>query len=194
MPLILVINIHPAVKITPIILGLSYCMYISIKHKISTVKSLFYIPDKQQIKNLVIKALMMMLGSTLLMYYFNHELLFIVVKKNWGLWIIVSLFYSIFSVYPQEFLYRTFFFHRYQSIFKRPYVLITVNAAFFSFAHIAFQNTLVTALTLIGGFLFATTYYKSKSLMLTAIEHAIYGSWLFTLGMGEMLAFPMPQS
>jgi hypothetical protein len=28
--------------------------------------------------------------------------------------------------------------------------------------------------------------------MLTSIEHAIYGNWLFTIGMGEMLAFPMP--
>jgi hypothetical protein len=25
---------------------------------------------------------------------------------------------------------------------------------------------------------------------LVSIEHAIYGNWLFTVGMGEMLAFP----
>lgn len=45
---------------------------------------------------------------------------------------------------------------------------------------------------LIGGILFVITYTKSKSILLTSAEHAIYGNWLFTIGMGEMLAFPMP--
>jgi len=45
-------------------------------------------------------------------------------------------------------------------------------------------------LTFIGGVLFAYTYQKTKSTALVAIEHAVYGNWLFTVGMGEMLAFP----
>jgi len=192
MPLLLVLNIHPAFKVTTILLGLIYCIYTSIKQKLFSLKSLYTIDYKKHWKNIAIRLVIMMIGSTLLMYFFNYELLFIVVKKNWILWVAVSLFYSIFSVYPQEFLYRTFFFNRYQTILNTPTLLIVVNAAIFSFAHIAFHNTLVTFLTLIGGFLFAITYHKSKSIMLTSIEHAIYGSWLFTLGMGEMLAFPMP--
>ena len=55
-----------------------------------------------------------------------------------------------------------------------------------------FQNILVLFTTLIGGIFFTLTYNRSKSLLLTSIEHAIYGNWLFTIGMGEMLAFPMP--
>lgn len=45
-------------------------------------------------------------------------------------------------------------------------------------------------LTFIGGLLFALTFKKTKSTLLVSIEHAIYGSWLFTVGMGEMLGFP----
>ena len=45
-------------------------------------------------------------------------------------------------------------------------------------------------LTFLGGLLFAFTFKKTKSTILVSIEHAIYGSWLFTIGMGAMLGFP----
>jgi len=45
-------------------------------------------------------------------------------------------------------------------------------------------------LTFVGGILFALTFQKTKSTLLVSIEHAIYGCWLFTVGMGEMLGFP----
>jgi membrane protease YdiL (CAAX protease family) len=48
----------------------------------------------------------------------------------------------------------------------------------------------VLAFTFIGGILFAYTYQKTKSTLLVSIEHAIYGCWLFTVGMGTMLGFP----
>lgn len=60
----------------------------------------------------------------------------------------------------------------------------------FSLGHIFFRNTLVLVLTFFGGLLFAITYSKTKSTLLVSIEHAIYGSWLFTVGMGDMLGFP----
>jgi hypothetical protein len=44
-----------------------------------------------------------------------------------------------------------------------------------------------------GGGIFAITFFRTRSLLLTSVEHALYGSWLFTLGIGEMLAFPMPE-
>ena len=109
------------------------------------------------------------------------------------MWLLVSILYSVVSVYPQEFLYRSFFFNRYGSVLKNPYLLIAVNALVFSFAHIMFKNLFVLIITLMGGLIFAITFFKTRSLLLTSIEHALYGSWLFTVGMGEMLAFPMPE-
>ena len=109
------------------------------------------------------------------------------------MWLMVSILYSVVSVYPQEFLYRSFFFSRYEVLLKHPYLLIAVNALVFSFAHILFKNLFVLAITLIGGVIFAITFFRTRSLLLTSLEHALYGSWLFTVGMGEMLAFPMPE-
>jgi membrane protease YdiL (CAAX protease family) len=65
-----------------------------------------------------------------------------------------------------------------------------INAALFSLAHVFFKNALVMLLTFTGGILFALTFRKTKSTLLVSIEHSIYGCWLFTVGMGEILGFP----
>ena len=39
-------------------------------------------------------------------------------------------------------------------------------------------------LGIFGGFLFALTYSKTKSLLLVSFEHALYGNTLFFLGLG----------
>ena len=75
-------------------------------------------------------------------------------------------------------------------LFKNTKVLIFANAVFFAAAHLLFKNNLVLALTFLGGLIFAFSYYKTQSTLLVSIEHAIYGSWLFTVGMGSMLGFP----
>lgn len=121
---------------------------------------------------------------------FDAENLFNVVLQKPLMWVIILFVYSFFSVYPQELIYRTFFFERYKALFKSEFLLIFVNAIVFSLAHLFFRNTLVIILTFLGGILFALTYQKSKSTLLVSIEHALYGCWLFTVGMGNMLGFP----
>lgn len=39
-------------------------------------------------------------------------------------------------------------------------------------------------LTIPGGYLLSATYSKTKSLLVTGIEHAIYGNLVFTVGLG----------
>lgn len=124
------------------------------------------------------------------MFFVASEGLFSVILNKPILWIIIVIMYSLTSVYPQELIYRTFFDIRYRKYFKNRWSFIFINALVFSFAHIIFWNTLVLVLTFIGGLFFAITYEKTKSTVLVSIEHAIYGSWLFTIGMGAMLGFP----
>jgi len=193
LPLFLLLPILPAIKIPVILLAVIYVFWSLIKNKQLTKSSLLNLNASKYWKLIAIQFSIMMIVSTIIMYFLYPENLFIVVRKNVLMWIGISLFYSIFSVYPQELVYRTFFFYRYKQLFSSNNILILVNAFLFSLAHVMMKNWLVLALTLIGGFIFAFTYNKSKSIILTSIEHALYGSWLFTLGMGEMLAFPTPQ-
>jgi membrane protease YdiL (CAAX protease family) len=106
------------------------------------------------------------------------------------MWLMLLFIYSFFSVYPQELIYRTFYFERYKDLFSNEKLFIFVNAVVFSLAHLFFRKPLVIILTFVGGILFALTFYKTKSTLLVSIEHAIYGCWLFTVGMGSMLGFP----
>ncbi|MEZ4874614.1 MAG: CPBP family intramembrane glutamic endopeptidase [Flavobacteriaceae bacterium] len=106
------------------------------------------------------------------------------------LFVFILFVYSVFSVWPQELLYRTFFFKRYEDLFQNRSLVIFINATVFCLAHLFFRNFLVIVLTFIGGILFALTYVKFKSTTLVTLEHALYGNWIFTVGMGQMLGFP----
>lgn len=116
--------------------------------------------------------------------------LFHVLYEKPKLWILILFAYAMFSVYPQELIYRTLYFQRYAPLFKSRSLFIFINAIVFSLAHIFYRNSLVLLMTFLGGILFALTYAKTKSTLLVSIEHAIYGCWLFTVGMGGMLGFP----
>ena len=100
-------------------------------------------------------------------------------------WLAVMLLYPVLSVVPQELVFRTFFFHRYGRLFGGRWVAMAASAVAFSWAHIVLANGLAIALTLLGGWLFARTYLRTRSLVATAVEHAAYGCFLFTVGLGR---------
>lgn len=130
-----------------------------------------------------------LITSTGIAYYLDAEKVFQIVVQKPLLWLLIVIIYSCTSVYFQEFVYRVFFFKRYTTLFSRK-VIVFINGLVFGLAHIIFKNYLIFLMTFLGGIVFALTYRKTKSLLLTSIEHAIYGCWLFTLGIGQELAFP----
>lgn len=191
LPFIFIFDISFYIKLSITLLGFAHIVRITLLKKLFTFPELYAIYDAKEWKNIALKTIFLIIISTLLMYLFNGEKLFIVVRNKPLLWITICCFYSIFSVFPQELLYRSFFFKRYASIFKNPAVFIIINALAFSIAHSLLLNVYICILTFIGGLVFAITYQKTKSILLTSLEHAVYGSWLFTLGIGEYLAFPV---
>ena len=145
---------------------------------------------KSFFKRVFIKLMVIAVVTSLYVFITDKESLFNVVIAKPKLWVVILIVYSLFSVYPQELIYRTFFFKRYKALISNKVLFIFINAIVFSLGHIFFRNTLVLILTFFGGLLFAFTYSKTKSTILVSIEHAIYGSWLFTVGMGDLLGFP----
>ena len=170
--------------------GFLYVIYILLKVERAGFKISKHINWKSFWKTTAIKFVLISLITTAFLYVTDKELLFSVVLNKPLLWLLILVFYSLFSVYPQEIIYRTFYFKRYSALFKNEKLFIFVNALVFSLAHLFFKSSLVIVLTFLGGLLFALTYLKTKSILLVSIEHAIYGCWLFTVGMGSMLGFP----
>jgi membrane protease YdiL (CAAX protease family) len=112
---------------------------------------------------------------------------FALLRQRPLLWGIVMLAYPLVSVYPQELIYRAFFFHRYGALFGHsPWLCIFASAIAFAIGHVFFSAPrVVLPLTFVGGLLFAHRYAQTRSLLVASVEHALYGDLIFTVGLGR---------
>jgi membrane protease YdiL (CAAX protease family) len=134
---------------------------------------------------ILIRDAVCLVGLGIAVYLMAPQLLFSLIRRSPGLWALIFLLYPLVSVYPQELLYRAFFLHRYQPLFGRGWGMLLASAMAFGFVHIIFRNSLAVALCMIGGFLFSLTYQASGSLLLACLDHAIFGNFIFTIGLGQ---------
>ncbi len=110
--------------------------------------------------------------------------LFSLPLQNPAFWLLIMFAYPLLSVIPQEIIFRLFFMERYKHIFNRREMMILASGLAFGLAHLIFQNWVAPLLTAVGGVLFALTYSRHKSLALVSLEHALFGDFLFTVGLG----------
>lgn len=111
------------------------------------------------------------------------ERLFSLPRERTQLWAMIMVLYPLLSVMPQELIFRSYIFCRFKSLF--PGRAMPFASAFaFGWAHILMQNWVAVVFSAIGGYLFARTYRETRSLAAVSFEHALYGCYLFTIGMG----------
>jgi membrane protease YdiL (CAAX protease family) len=91
--------------------------------------------------------------------------------------------YPILSVYPQGIVYRGFLFHRYRNLFPDRRLLILASALVFGYGHVIYAEPATVGLTMVGGLLFAWTYSATGSLIVSWVEHTLYGDFLFVIGL-----------
>lgn len=194
LPLSLLLPYSFKIKGISILVAFIYLLFVLFKKTSIKFKIKKEIAWGSFLKTTFIKFLVIALVTSAYVYFMDASKLFCVPLNKPKLWVTILFVYTFLSVWPQEVIYRTFFFERYGSHFTNKNILIFVNAIVFCMAHLFLRNTLVTVLTFIGGLLFAYTFHKTKSTTLVSIEHALYGNWLFTVGMGQMLAFPGMES
>lgn len=194
LPISLVFSYSFILKAIFILLGFIYIAVVLIRFEKISFKTSIRIEWSRFWKRIGLLFLGIILITSLYVFLMDANKLFCVIINKPLMWISIFGVYTLLSVWPQEIVYRTFFFARYEALFQNKKLLIFVNAILFSLAHLFFKNTLVIVLTFIGGLFFSYTYYKSKSTLLVSVEHALYGNWLFTVGMGEVLAFPGMES
>lgn len=121
----------------------------------------------------------------LMIYWTAPELLLRFPREQPRLWLLVMVLYPLISVYPQELIFRAFFCRRYRALFGNEFGVLLASATVFGFAHVVYGNWVSIWLSAAGGLLFGLSYLQSESLLLSAIEHAMYGNFLFTIGLGE---------
>ena len=180
------------IKLSFGILSFIYLLVILIRNRYSFFKGAFKNYTRKIGLQILINLVGLIIITTTYLGITNPDALFNVIKAKPTMWIAFICIYSFLSVIPQEIIYLSFYFERYKKIFPNETLFIFSNALVFSLGHIFFNNLLVSGITFIGGLLFAYTYKKTKSMLLVSIEHAIYGCWLYTVGFGEVLGFPIP--
>ena len=115
----------------------------------------------------------------------DRSLFFIFPRENPKVWLLVIILYPLFSVIPQEVIYRVFFLQRYKDILsKNLFIKYTVNSFIFSFAHIVFQNYHAVIITALVSPIFYYAYER-KSFLTCILIHSIGGIMIFTYGLGK---------
>ncbi len=174
---------HSSLVLLPVLAGM--ILYFMVK-KDFNLKSLIRlnVPRSMIWKNI---GLVFLSGFFLIVfvYFYEPENLFNLPKENPNIWLMLIIFYPLFSAYSQEVVYRTFQFTRYRDLLKNRNFLIAVSGITFAFAHIVYYHPLSMLLTLVAGVYLAWVYRETKSVLFTAILHSLLGILVFTVGLGE---------
>jgi membrane protease YdiL (CAAX protease family) len=186
LPIVCVLGFCPIHPIMALWLFSGLCLIVLILDQQFKKPLLWRIRHLKDLKTIVLRFLGMavLLGAYVIL--FEPDLLFNFPKYRPYTWAMVMILYPMLSVCPQGLIHRAFLFHRYRHLFKG-WWMILASAAAFSFMHIVFKNPLALLLTFGGGILFAKTYEDTRSLVISLIEHALYGNFVFTLGLGKYL-------
>lgn len=101
------------------------------------------------------------------------------------LWLLIMIAYPIASAWPQEVIFRSLFFERYESLFPGKWSLIAANGAVFGFGHLFYDSWVTIAMTGVGGAIIGWAYLtQGRSMLLAWVLHALAGQLIFTSGLG----------
>lgn len=163
-----------------------YCLWV---HRHTTGETLRHIWGGAAVTRAVLKPILVRLAlcavflTVATMLLLPERLLSLLLERP-ALWVLIMCLYPILSVIPQEIIFRLHFFTRYKHIFKTNELMIIASGLAFGMAHIIFENWVAPLLCAIGGMMFALTYHRKRSLALVSLEHALYGDFIFTIGLG----------
>ena len=189
-PLLYYYDKIPFHKAIPLLAVFFVLFYFILKDN-SFNRKIFWMNGFTNWKPILLRFIIIAVITVILVRIFAPDYWFVLPRERTVLWIMIMLLYPLWSAYPQELIYRTWFFKRYRDLLKDERLFFILNAALFSFSHIIFRNWLAIVLTFLGGLMFALTYRKSNSLMVVFVEHMLYGNFIFTVGIGQYFYLPM---
>lgn len=188
LPTALYFDLIPVNRMTVLLIvavvTLAYTLITSSRREKAVFSIHVFRKNSRLIRIILLRLLVSVPVLILLTLLINPDKLFILPDEQTLRWLSTLLVYPVLSAVSQEIIYRLFFFHRYKVLFPGKNMILVSTFAF-SFMHIIFENMIAVALTLVGGYIFSRTYARSRSFWITSLEHSVYGSIVFTLGLGQ---------
>jgi len=163
---------------------LAGCIWMLLRDPTFDRRALWRLPGRAVFVQITVRALVLsgLLAAGVVLFPVQA---FELLRRQPHLWLLVVAFYPLFSVPPQEFVFRTFFLHRYGALLGSNPARVLASALAFGLAHLCLWNELAVGLSTLGGLMFASTYQRTRSLPAVVWEHALYGIALFTIGLGR---------
>jgi len=182
--------IHPSIIILPVLIFIFFILKRTTDFSFRELIR-WGIPQATLVRNgiVLLMCLLLMLGYTAI---FEPDQLFNLPRANPWIFLAMCIFYPVFSAFGQEVIYRTFLFRRYGSIFPERWQFILASGITFSFVHIVYYDPVSMILTLIGGIYLAGVYWKTRSVLFTAVLHGMLGIMVFGVGLGQYFWLDMP--
>ena len=103
---------------------------------------------------------------------------------------VLLLFYLLFSVIPQEIIFRFLFLYKYKDYFNK-FEILLLNSLVFSFCHLIYFDIYILLFSFFGNLLFTFNYMKNKSLLVVIVEHFLLGQTLIILGFFDNFNFSL---
>lgn len=188
-PLIFYLDLISVPKSIPLLIAFAYCFLILLQDKTFDRKKLgakHFKGFRFILQRFAATAMLL----TLYLLIFEPENLLVIPKEKPFLWLAIMIFYPLWSALPQELIYRVFFFHRYQQIIPNFNILMFVNALLFAYLHIIFNNWIALVGGFVVGIFWAQSYIRTQSLLTVSTEHAMYGNFVYTIGLGHYFYVP----
>lgn len=139
-------------------------------------------------RNYLGKSIVRMILITIVLVWFTWwifpELFLMYPVENFKSYLITFFLYPVASVFPQEIIYRVYYFHRYHKVIPEKYLLMLSNAFIFGLTHFIYANWVAPIATFLAGWIFIYNYYQTRSLLNVSLEHYFYGLIMFTIGFG----------
>lgn len=185
-PLIFYFELVRVPKILPLVAVTVFVLMVLLRDGEYKKRELWSLDEIDEVlPGLLVKFVLVFAVLVILVMVTRPQALFNFPRQRLQLWGLVMVLYPLMSAFPQEVIYRGFIFHRYKELLPEPWMKVATSTLAFSFLHIIYDNVPAVLLTLGGGYLFSRTYLKTRSVLITAIEHAIYGCCVFTIGLGH---------
>lgn len=176
-----------AIPIVPVVIVVALALLVPLlRDPTISLRAVLRRPATRPERNRMLGCCAVGLGLlTVTTWAFWPERLFDLPRREPVRWAVIMLAYPLLSVLPQELLFRVYFFHRYARLFSTERLRIVGSAVVFGWVHIAYGHWFSVALSTLGGLLFGITYARTGSLRLVWLEHALYGCWIFSVGLGQ---------
>lgn len=140
--------------------------------------------NKAELRRILKRFLPFAVALTFFTWIKIPQQLFLLPAQKPLVWVGVLVLYPLLSVFPQEIIYRSYYFRRYQNWPHDATQRFVLNCLVFGWVHIVLHNWVAVVFSTIGSAMFTQTYLRTRSLAAVCFEHALYGCYVFTVGLG----------